>query len=115
VPAMGIDIKTRKPVLANTTGGLSGPAIHPIIVRLVHLVYTEFAKTENLPIMAAGGVTRWQDAAEFVLAGASAVQMGAGMLADPRSVLKINKGLSKWVAKQGKANISELVGAVELG
>ncbi len=112
VPAMGIDVHTRKPILSNTTGGLSGPAIHPIVVRLVHLVYSQFAHEAGIPIMAAGGVTRWEDAAEFILAGASAVQIGAGNFADPRMSLKVTKGLDKWVAKMGCANISELVGTV---
>jgi len=115
VPAMGIDVHTRKPILSNITGGLSGPAIHPIVVRLVHLVYSQFAHDPtyaNIPIMAAGGVTRWQDAAEFILAGASAVQIGAGSFADPRIASKVTKGLDKWVAKMGCVNISELVGTV---
>tara|TARA_R110002072_G_scaffold42064_19_gene118532 strand:+ start:117251 stop:118207 length:957 start_codon:yes stop_codon:yes gene_type:complete len=115
VPAMGIDVHTRKPILSNTTGGLSGPAIHPIVVRLVHLVRTGLAqngKFATTPIMAAGGVTRWEDAAEFVLAGANVVQIGAGSFANPRAASKVSKGLDKWVAKMGCANISELVGAV---
>lgn len=114
VPAMGIDIKTRRPVLANITGGLSGPAIHPIVVRLVHLVYREVAKDAGVPIVAAGGVTRWQDAAEFVLAGASAVQIGAGSFASPRASVKLQRGLARWVRSQGIGSIGELVGAVSL-
>ncbi len=114
VPAMGIDVMSKKPILSNGTGGLSGPAIHPIVVRLVHLVYSQFAKEANIPIMAVGGVTRWEDAAEFVLAGASAVQIGAGNFADPRIALKVTKGLDRWVAQMGSSNVSELVGAVEL-
>lgn len=115
VPAMGIDVHTRKPILSNTTGGLSGPAIHPIVVRLVHLVYSQFAHDPTyagIPIMAAGGVTRWQDAGEFILAGASAVQIGAGNFANPRLSLKVTKGLDKWVGRMGCTNISELVGTV---
>lgn len=114
VPAMGIDVKTRKPILANVTGGLSGPAIHPIVVRLVHLVYRGVARDAGVPIVAAGGVTRWQDAAEFVLAGASAVQIGAGSFASPRASVKLHGGLAKWVRSQGAGSIGELVGAVEL-
>ena len=112
VPAMGIDVHTRKPILSNTTGGLSGPAIHPIVVRLVHLVYSQFAQEAGIPIMAAGGVTSWEDAAEFMLAGASAVQIGAGSFANPRTSVKVTKGLDKWVAKMGCDHISELVGSV---
>lgn len=114
VPAMGIDVKIRRPVLANVTGGLSGPAIHPIVVRLVHLVYRGVAKDAGVPIIAVGGVNRWQDAAEFVLAGASAVQVGAGSYASPRASVKLGKGLARWVRAQGALNISELVGGVVL-
>ncbi len=115
VPAMGIDVKTRKPILANVTGGLSGPAIHPIVVRLVHLVYRGVARDAGVPIVAAGGVTRWQDAAEFVLAGASAVQIGAGSFASPRASVKMRAGLAKWVRSQGADSIGKLVGQVDLG
>lgn len=115
VPAMGIDVQTRRPVLANVTGGLSGPAIHPIVVRLVHMVYRGVARDAGVPIIAAGGVTRWQDAAEFVLAGASAVQIGAGSFASPRASVKLGKGLARWSRAQGASNISELVGGVDLG
>lgn len=114
VPAMGIDVRTRKPILANVTGGLSGPAIHPIVVRLVHLVYRGLAKDAGVPIIAAGGVTRWEDAAEFVLAGASAVQIGAGSFASPRASVKMRKGLAKWVRTQGASSVSDLVGQVKL-
>jgi len=114
VPAMGIDVVTRRPVLSNVTGGMSGPAVHPITVRLVHLVYRGFARDAGVPIMAAGGVTRWEDAAEFVLAGASCVQIGAGSFADLRVPKKVVKGLDKWCLKQGAGSIGELVGGVEL-
>ncbi len=114
VPAMGIDVHTRKPILANTTGGMSGPAIHPITVRLVHLVYSQLTKDTNTPIIAAGGVTRWEDAAEFILAGATAVQIGAGSFADLSIPRKVVKGLDKWCTKQSAASISDLVGQVKL-
>lgn len=114
VPAMGIDVRTREPILANVTGGLSGPAIHPIVVRLVHLVYRGIAKDAGVPIIAAGGVTRWEDAAEFILAGASAVQIGAGSFASPRASVKMRKGLAKWVRTQGASSVTELVGQVKL-
>ena len=111
---MGIDVRTREPILANVTGGLSGPAIHPIVVRLVHLVYRGLAKDAGVPIIAAGGVTRWEDAAEFILAGASAVQIGAGSFASPRASVKMRKGFAKWVRTQGTSSVSELVGQVKL-
>jgi len=114
IPAMGIDVRTRKPMLANITGGLSGPAVHPVVVKIVHEVYQRFAKDAGVPIVAAGGVTRWEDAAEFILAGATAVQVGAGSFVDPRIPTKVTKGLTRWVRSQGAASVSELVGAIDL-
>jgi dihydroorotate dehydrogenase (NAD+) catalytic subunit len=114
MPAMAINVGTRKPRLANVTGGLSGPAIHPVAVRLVHEVYRLVARPAGVPIIGAGGVLRWEDAAEFILAGASAVQMGTALFVDPRSPLGVVKGLEKWVRKQGCASIGELVGAIRI-
>lgn len=114
MPAMAIDVESRKPRLANITGGLSGPAIHPVAVKLIHDVYRQVAKPANIPIIGAGGVLRWEDAAEFILAGATAVQMGTALFVDPRSPLKVAKGLEAWVRKQKCASISELVGAVQV-
>jgi dihydroorotate dehydrogenase (NAD+) catalytic subunit len=113
-PAMAIDVESREPRLANVTGGLSGPAVHPIVVRLVHLVYRAVAKERGAPIIGAGGVTNWEEAAEMILAGASAVQIGAASFADPRAGVKIARGLERWVRRQGAASIGDLVGAVRL-
>jgi dihydroorotate dehydrogenase (NAD+) catalytic subunit len=120
VPAMAIDVQTRRPRLANVTGGLSGPAVHPMAVRLVHQLHTRLCrdfhgKDRHLPIIGVGGVSRWDDAAEFILAGASAVQMGTALYADPLSPLRVIRGLEKWTRAQGVSNIGELVGAVALG
>lgn len=115
MPAMAIDVRTRKPRLSNVTGGLSGPAIHPIAVKLVHDVYRGFAKETGTPLIGIGGVLHWEDAAEFVLAGATAVEMGTALFIDPRSPLAVVKGLEKWVKEQGAGSISELVGAVKIG
>lgn len=114
VPAMAIDVATRRPRLANKTGGLSGPAVHPIAIKIVHDVYRGIAKSTSTPLIGIGGVLTWQDAAEFILAGASAVEMGTALFVDPRSPLKVVKGLAQWVTAQGAASISELVGAVKL-
>ncbi len=114
MPAMAIDVEKRKPSLSNITGGLSGPALHPVAVRLVHEVYRKVAKDAGVPIIAAGGVMRWEDAAEFILAGARAVQMGTALYADPRSPYGVCDGLQKWVKRQGCSSISELVGALEV-
>lgn len=113
MPAMAIDIESRKPRLSNTTGGLSGPAIHPIAVRLVHMVYKDIAKPAGVPIIGLGGVLRWQHAAEFILAGATAVGMGTALFIDPKSPLRVAKGLAAWARRQGVTNIGELVGSAK--
>ena len=113
-PAMAIDVRTRTPRLANVTGGLSGPAVHPIVVRLIHQAFGAIARPTGTPIIGIGGVLRWEDAAAFILAGASAVQMGTSLMADPRSPLRVIKGLDRWVRAQGVAGVGELVGAVRV-
>jgi len=112
--ALAIDVHTRRPRIANGTAGYSGPGIHPIAVRMVHDVYRHVAKEAGVPIIGLGGVMRWEDAAEFILAGATAVGMGTALFVDPRLPLKVVCGLERWVAKQGCRNISELVGRVEM-
>lgn len=114
MPAMAIDVETRLPRLANVTGGLSGPAIHPIAVKLVHDVYRAVARDTHTPIVGIGGVLKWHHAAEFILAGASAVQVGTGLFADPSCPISIAKGLEAWVRRQGVANVRELVGQLKL-
>ncbi|GIW73751.1 MAG: dihydroorotate dehydrogenase [Phycisphaerales bacterium] len=113
MPAMAIDVYARTPRLSNGTGGLSGPAIHPVVVRLVHMVYQGVARHEGVPIIGLGGVTRWQDAAEFILAGASAVGMGTATLADPTSPARVHKGLMRWVRQMGAIRLAELVGTLK--
>jgi len=114
VPAMAIDVKSRRPRLANITGGLSGPAVHPIAVKLVYDAYRLVCRDTSTPIVGIGGVLTWDDAAEFILAGATAVEIGTGLFADPRIPLKVARGLERWSQKQGAANLSELVGAVRV-
>ncbi|MEM9165418.1 MAG: dihydroorotate dehydrogenase [Planctomycetota bacterium] len=112
VPAMAIDVNARRPVLSNVTGGLSGPAVHPIAVRLVHLVHRALPE---VPIVGVGGVSAWDDAAELILAGASACQVGTALFANPRAPIRLNRDLAKWVAAQGESCVADLVGRVELG
>jgi dihydroorotate dehydrogenase (NAD+) catalytic subunit len=114
MPAMAIDARTRRPRLANRTGGLSGPAVHPIVVKIIHDVYRAVAKSTGTPIVGIGGVMTWEDAAEFVLAGASAVQVGTGLFADPRVPIRIARGLERWAREQSANSIADLVGAVRL-
>jgi len=107
--AMAIDAKTRRPRIANVTAGLSGPAIKPIALRMVY----EAAKAVKIPILGLGGIVTAEDAVEFLLAGATAVQVGTASYADPRAVERIAKGLEQWCAKNDVEKVSSLTGAVE--
>lgn len=112
-PALAIDPETRRTRLARGGGGLSGPAIHPIAVRVVHDVHRLVTRGAAIPIIGLGGVLDWEDAAEFILAGAAAVGVGTALFVDPRRPLAIVRGLDAWVKRQGAASISDLVGAME--
>ena len=112
--AMAVDVRTRRPRLANVTGGLSGPAIKPIALHLVSRVYRNVTKHSKTPIVGMGGVQTWQDAAEFVLAGAAAVAVGTALFVDPATPNRIADGLDLWLAEQGVARLSDVVGALEL-
>ena len=113
-PGMAIDVRTRKPKIGNGTGGLSGPAVHNAIVRLVHLTHTQIAKGSQTPIVGIGGVMTWDDAAELILAGATAIEVGTALFANPTAPIKIARGLKKWGTQQGVSSLRDLVGAVEL-
>ena len=112
MPAMAIDVHTRKPRLSRGKGGLSGPAVHPIVVRIVHDVYAAVARDAGVPIIGLGGVMSWEDAAELILAGATAVGMGTALFVDPKSPRRVVRGLDKWACDQGVTQISQLVGQV---
>lgn len=106
---MRIDINTRRPILKNNVGGLSGPAVLPVAVRMVWQVHNAV----SIPIMGMGGISTWEDAVEMMLAGASAVQVGAAIFADPYAPIKIIEGMEKYCADNGIDNISQIVGCVE--
>jgi dihydroorotate dehydrogenase (NAD+) catalytic subunit len=108
--SMAIDIETRRPRIANVTAGLSGPAIKPIAVRMVH----EAARAVSLPIVGMGGIVRAEDAVEFMLAGATAVQVGTASYADPRAVENIANGLQRWCTSHKITRVSELTGGLIL-
>ena len=112
IPAMAIDIETRRPVLANRTGGLSGPAIKPIAVYLVNKVYNEVAKDGEIPILGLGGIRTALDAIEFIIAGASAVAVGTANFIEPACTPKIIEGIKKYCIRKKIANIKELVGSL---
>jgi dihydroorotate dehydrogenase (NAD+) catalytic subunit len=111
--AMVIDIETRRPILANRTGGLSGPAIKPIAVYLVNKVYNDVAKESGIPILGLGGIRTASDAIEFILAGASAVGVGTANFIEPDCAIKIIDGIKKYCARKEIENIKELVGSLE--
>lgn len=106
---MRIDIKTRRPILRNNVGGLSGPAVFPVAVRMVW----QTANAVKIPVIGMGGISTWEDAVEMMMAGASAVQVGAAIFADPYAPVKIIDGLEKYCEDNGIANISEIVGTVQ--
>ncbi|HUU17778.1 MAG TPA: dihydroorotate dehydrogenase [Sedimentisphaerales bacterium] len=110
--AMVIGIETRKPVLANRTGGLSGPAIKPIAVHLVNKVYNEVAKSRGIPILGVGGIRNASDAIEFIIAGASAVGVGTANFIEPGCAAKIIEGIKKYCVRNNIANIKELIGSL---
>ncbi len=103
---MRIDIKTRRPILKNNMGGLSGPAVFPVAVRMVHQCY----KAVNIPIIGMGGISTWEDAIEMMLAGACAVQMGTAIFSDPYSPLKVIDGIAEYMEKNDIKSLSEIVG-----
>ena len=108
--AMKIDIYKRKPVLANNTGGLSGPAIRPVAVRMVYQV----AQAVNIPVMGLGGIVSGEDAIEFMLAGATTVSIGAGNFIDPYTSVKTVEGIEEYMRKCNIEDINDIIGKVEM-
>ena len=110
--AMVIDIETRRPVLANRTGGLSGPAIKPIAVYLVNKVYTEVARERGIPILGLGGIRTASDAIEFILAGASAVGIGTANFIEPGCAAKVIDGIRDYCVRNNIGSVKELTGSL---
>jgi dihydroorotate dehydrogenase (NAD+) catalytic subunit len=106
---LAIDLQRRKPVLANITGGLSGPAIKPVALRMVWQV----ARAVKLPIIGIGGIMNASDALEFILAGASAVQVGTASFINPSVAQEIAAGMEQWLVENNVASVSSLVGELE--
>jgi dihydroorotate dehydrogenase (NAD+) catalytic subunit len=107
---MAIDAERQTPVLANMTGGLSGPAIKPLALNLVYKVYTAVASPAGVPIIGMGGIQNWRDAVEFMLAGATAVGIGTALFVDPTTPLKVLAGLEDYLRRHGLAAARELTG-----
>ena len=106
---MKIDIHTRRPIIRNNTGGLSGAAVFPVAVRMVWQV----SKAVSIPIIGMGGITTWEDAVEMLIAGATALQIGTVLFSDPYAPIKINEGLNCFLDENGIQSVTELTGTVK--
>lgn len=111
---LAVNVETRTPLLANVTGGLSGPAIKPVALAMVHEVYRQVAARYAIPLVGMGGITTWRDAAEFILAGASAVAVGTALFVNPQTPIHVISGLGDYVQRQGCARIADLVGTLSI-
>ncbi|MDD4871342.1 MAG: dihydroorotate dehydrogenase [Kiritimatiellae bacterium] len=109
LPAMVIDVESRRPVLANVIGGLTGPAIHPIAVKLVW----ETAKAVKIPVIGMGGITSANDALEFLIAGASAVAVGTANFTDPLTSLNVIDGIKKYLIQHDYSSVVDLIGTIK--
>lgn len=107
---MSININTRKPYLANNTGGLSGPAIRPVAVRMVYQV----SKAVSIPILGMGGIVNGEDSIEFMLAGATAISIGSGNFIDPYTSVNNVKGIEEYMKKNNIEDINDIIGKVEM-
>jgi len=110
---MAIDIDSRRPIIGNNQGGLSGPAIKPIALLKVHQVY-QVCQAHNIPILGQGGISSGEDALEFIIAGASAVGIGTGLYYDPLCCKAINKTISNYLQQHNLSSVTELVGSLSL-
>lgn len=110
ITGMSVDVHTRKPRIANTTGGLSGPAIRPVAVRMVHQV----VQTVSVPVIGIGGIVRPMDALEFLIVGARAVQVGTANFVDPTAMLTIIDGIEEFCIDEGIDDIHELIGSLKI-
>lgn len=106
---MAIDIEKRRPVLSIATGGLSGPAVKPVALRMVWQV----AKAVKIPVVGLGGITTAEDAIEFLMAGATAIEIGTANFVDPQVTIKVRDGISQWLDKHGCHSVTEIIGALE--
>jgi dihydroorotate dehydrogenase (NAD+) catalytic subunit len=107
---MAIDAERRRPVLSTVTGGMSGPAVKPIALRMVWQV----AKAVNIPVVGLGGITNATDAIEFLLAGASAIEVGTANFMDPAVTGKIVDGINEYLDRHGFASVKDIIGALEV-
>ena len=111
--ALAIDVERRRPILANATGGLSGPAIRPIAVYMVHRVYTEVARPAGVPVIGMGGIQYPDDALEFLLAGAAGLAVGTALFVDPACLRAIREGIADYLRRHGHRGVKEIIGSLE--
>ena len=105
---MAIDIERRRPLLSISTGGLSGPAVKPVALRMVWQV----AKAVKIPVVGLGGISTAEDAIEFLMAGATAIEIGTANFLDPAVTIKVRDGINDWLDKHGCSSVSEIIGAL---
>jgi dihydroorotate dehydrogenase (NAD+) catalytic subunit len=111
LPALAIDIETRRPRIGNITGGLSGPAIHPVAVKLVW----DAARSVNIPVLGMGGIQSAADALEFIIAGATAVAVGTASFTDPTTVIKVIEGIEDYLVRHNLPDMASLRGTLVTG
>lgn len=109
ITGMAVDVESRRPVLANITGGLSGPAIRPVALRMVWQV----CRSVSVPVVGIGGILSARDALEFLIVGATAVQVGTANFVNPRATMDIIDGLEAWLAEKGIARVTDVIGSLE--
>jgi dihydroorotate dehydrogenase (NAD+) catalytic subunit len=107
--ALEVDVRSRRPVLHNVLGGLTGPAIRPVALRMVY----QAARAVRIPVCGIGGIATGEDAVAFLLCGATAVQVGTATYANPRAAVEVAAGIEAYCREQGVARVSDLIGALE--
>jgi len=107
---MAVDAEKRRPVLSTITGGMSGAAVKPIALRMVWQV----AKAVNIPVIGLGGIMGWKDAVEFMLAGATAIQIGTANFIDPAITVKVSEGINDYLERHGYTSVKDIIGALEI-
>ena len=107
---MAIDAEKRRPLLSTVTGGMSGAAVKPIALRMVWQV----AKAVKIPVIGLGGIMNWRDAVEFLLAGASAIQIGTANFIDPTVTVKVAEGIDDYLNRHGFKSVTDIIGALEV-
>ena len=107
---LAIDAEKRRPILSTVTGGMSGAAVKPIALRMVWQV----AKAVNIPVVGLGGIMNWKDAVEFLLAGATAIQIGTANFIDPAITVKVAEGINDYLDRHGYSSVRDIIGALEV-